>query len=235
MAARRKHLFLAVLSGAAIFVAAGGGCSAQGNEIPAEVEARDAGRRDVLTNEDDPFDSSTASYDARTLFDSGPTATGDSGPVATTCGMKAGSQGGACNMATDLGSISGDSSPSVNSITFTGSTSQWLFVNVSEDSNSINEHDLSLKATLTGPGGSNYDLYLYVDPSGTPTTHSCQTESAQSTNAAGMTDEATITWDDNQITQPNNDTRLVSIKVEHVSGPCGAGNDWSLTVVGNVQ
>ena len=50
-----------------------------------------------------------------------------------------------------------------------------------------------------------------------------------------MTDEATISWDDNQITQPNDDTRLVSIKVEHVSGPCGAGNDWSLTVVGNVK
>ena len=47
-----------------------------------------------------------------------------------------------------------------------------------------------------------------------------------------MPDEVTAVWDDNKISQPNDDTRIVSIKIDHVSGSC---DDWTVTVEGNTQ
>jgi hypothetical protein len=233
----RRVMLWAVLGGAASLIGAFGGCSASGNELPEDEEGvvPDGGHRQVVSHEDDPFDGATANYDAPVVFDSGTPVKTDSGPPAPQCSFQAGSQGGSCPTATDLGSVSGDTDPSQNSVAFTGSTSQWLVVSATEDSNSVVEHDLSVKLTLNAPAGSNYDLYAYVDPSGTPSSRSCQTVSGQSTNAAGVADEVTLTWDDNQISQPNDDTRLVTVKVEHVSGPCGPGNEWSLSVEGHPQ
>ncbi len=229
----RAVIVWAVFGGTIGLVAAAGGCSASGNEIPEAVEVVDAGKRQVIGKDNDPFDGATANYDASTLFDSGtPAAKTDSGPSTPQCGFQPNAQGASCPTAKDLGSVSGDTAASINSVTFSGSTSQWLVVTVTEDSNSVVEHDLFMKITLTGPAGTNYDLTAYVDPSGTPSTRSCQTASGQSNNAAGMEDSVDLTWDDNQVTQPNDDTRLVTIKVDHVSGPCGPGNDWSLTVLG---
>lgn len=229
----RAVIVWAVFGGAMTLIGAAGGCSASGNEIPEDVPEVDAGKRQVVGKDNDPFDGATANYDAATLFDSGTTLPkSDSGPATPQCSFQSNQQGASCPTATDLGSVSGDTAAAQNSVTFTGSTSQWLVVTVTEDSHSVIGHDLSAKFTLTGPAATNYDLYAYVDASGTPTTRSCQTVSGQSNNAAGTADEVSLTWKDKQISQPNDDTRLVTVKVEHVSGPCGTGNEWSLTVVG---
>lgn len=225
---------------ACVSLASWAGCAASGNDIPDDsttgTGSGDGGTRRVVTSQDDPFDSGTnTSYDAGSSrpTDAG-TKTDSASPLAQ-CDFQTGQQGSSCAMASDIGSVSGDTDPSQNSITYTGTTSQWLVVNVTEDSNSVVEHDLMAKFTLTNPPGTNYDLAVYVDPSGTPTSRSCQTVSGQSQNAAGMDDVVGITWDDNQVSQPNIDTRLVSVKIEWVSGPCGAGNGWSLRVDGHTK
>lgn len=228
---RGAPLAWAFLGGLALWV----GCSAEGKDIPEDPVVRDAGRRDVVTADDDPFDSgAVAYYDAGGLFDTGSPTKVDSGPPAPTCGFQTGQQGSSCPMAIDLGSVSGDTDPSINTITYTGTTSAWLILTVTEDSHSIVNHDLSVRFTLTTPSGVNYDLYGYVDPAGTPTTRSCQTVSGQSNNAAGIDDVVTLTWPDKQVSQPNDDTRLVTVRVEYVSGQCDPkGTGWTLTVQGH--
>lgn len=229
---RGAPLAWALLTGLALWV----GCSAQGNDIPEDPPPHDAGpRRDVIASDDDPFDSGQiALYDAGSLFDTGTKPKVDSGPPAPTCDYQTGMQGSSCPMAIDLGSVSGDTDPSINTITYTGTTSTWLILTVTEDSHSIVNHDLSVSFTLTTPSGTNYDLYAYVDPAGSPTTRSCQTVSGQSNNAAGTDDVVSLTWKDKQVAQPNDDTRLVSVRVEWVSGPCDAqSGGWTLTVQGH--
>lgn len=229
----RAAIFLALVGTMGAAAAIGGGCAAQGNDIPNEEVIVDAGHRDVLTATDDPFDSSVASYDAGALYDAGAAdAAPDSNIPVSACAYPSGA-GNSCITAVDLGSVSGDTNPSINSITYTGNSSEWLSVTVREDSSSFINHDPTVKLTLTSPAGGNYDLFAYVDSNGTPTTHSCQTVSNQSTNAAGLDDEVTLKWPDKMISQPNDDTRIVSIRIDQVSGPCGPGNDWSLVVQGN--
>ena len=147
----------------------------------------------------------------------------DSGcPVANTCAG-----------ASDIGSVSGDQSPSGNSITTVGTSSKWLKVTVTEDDNGLLGSPLKLNAVLSSPPGANYDLYVYVDEGGSATSRACSTPTAQSTNPLGQIDEANLQWGEGAIPNGSSDTRVVSIEVRNVSGGCGAGHEWSLIVTGN--
>ncbi len=216
-------------------VAIAGGCSAEGKDIPVDY-VQDSGPRKVITNEEGgdasikPSDAGSSGNDSGGAR-SDATTEEDAAPL-TACSYQTTSPGGTCTAAIDVGMLSGDTTPSINTITHTGKGSQWLMLTVTEDSHGFTEADLSLKITLTSTSGTNYDLYAYVDPTGTPTSRACNTVSGQANNAAGIADEANLIWDDNKISQPNDDTRIVSIKIDHVSGPC---DDWTVTIEGNTQ
>lgn len=239
MAFGRSTAFGSVaIASVAIISAASGACSAEGNDIPVEI-VREAGGRDVINGSEDPGDSSIKPYDASSLYDSGTSSNEDSGSASDssslpTCNLNPGAQGGTCTAAVDLGSVSGDDNPSINTITFTGKGSQWLSVLVTEDVSGALDHDLSVRVTLNGPAATNYDLFAYVDTSGTASTRACTTASGQSNNAEGVADVVNLLWDDTKIGS-SDDTRIVSIKVDHVSGPCGPNDEWSITVEGHPQ
>lgn len=221
-----------------VWLAAGGGllyggCSAHGNDVDPSAPEGDGGPRRVIVNDPGKIDGAVA-YDAATLFDGGSKTDGaapdDGGPVSLACGFITAQPGGTCPTATDLGSVSGDTDPAINTIKYTGTGSSWLFFEVTEDSSSVSRNDLSVGLKLTGPAGTNYDLYGYVDPSGTKTSRACATVTGQSNNAAGTDDQVRLGWNDSNF---SSDTRLVSIRIEHVSGPCGPTDGWSLEVLGH--
>lgn len=220
---------------AAVVSATSGACSAEGNDIPVEV-VRDASGRDVINGQES--DSSITASDASSSSSDSGSSQSDAAPTDSsalpTCNLNPTGQGGTCTAAVDLGSVSGDENPSINSITFTGKGSQWLSVLVTEDVSGVLDHDLSVRVTLNSPTGANYDLFAYVDPSGTATTRACTTASGQSNNAEGVADVVNLLWDDSKVGS-SDDTRIVSIKVDHVSGPCGPNDEWSITVEGHPQ
>ena len=139
----------------------------------------------------------------------------------------------ACANARDIGQVSGDTSPSTNSVTATGSTSEWLTLKVTEDDSSPVGHGMGLKVTLAGPPGTNYDLYLYVDTGGSATSRACGTPTTSSRNPAGQTDQATLSWGEGSVANGSDDTRIVTIEVRNVSGPCGLDNPWTIVAQGN--
>jgi hypothetical protein len=232
-----------VFISAAVFgFAAVGGCSASGNDVPVDPIVVDGGeKRNVINANEGDGGVGQQDYDARSLFDSGSSTPTDGAPKSdsstsgTACGYVTSAQGGTCAAATDIGQVSGDTNPSTNTVTFQGKGSQWLFVNVTEDKHGLFATDLKARIKLTAPSGANYDLFAFVDPGGTPTTHSCSTASGQSNNAAGVDEQVDLIWKDNKLTSDSDDTRLVSIQVDWVSGPCGTGDEWTVTVEGNPQ
>lgn len=135
-----------------------------------------------------------------------------------------------CGAATDLGSISGDKNANVKTASGTGS--QWFKILVTEDDSAIDANDLEMKAVLTSPAGSNYDLFLYLPSSG-PTTRNCTTISKSSTSTSSS-DQASLSWGESGLfANGDDDDRTVTVEVRHVSGPCTA--PWSLSVYGNTK
>ena len=136
-----------------------------------------------------------------------------------------------CMHAADLGQVSGDTTgPGVNA---TGSTSKWLAVRVTEDDQGILGVPLNVTANLTSPPGANFDLFLYMDPAGTPSTRMCTGAPVASSTKASGVDTATHSWGESVTANNGDDTRIVSIEVRHVSGACAPGATWSLTVTGH--
>ena len=137
-----------------------------------------------------------------------------------------------CQGATDIGSVSGDtSSQPVNE---SGFTSTWMQIKVTEDDTNPLGKKLNFHATLTSPASTNFDLYVYLDDgsSSSPTTRACGAPSAQSTNATGP-DTASLTWGEGTPANGSDDTRIVSIEVRYVGGTCDPSAKWSLVVTGN--
>jgi hypothetical protein len=118
----------------------------------------------------------------------------------------------------DMGSLSGDTGAGLRIVA--GYSSYWIKVALSEDS--ISATDLGLKATLTSPVGSNFDLFVHAESCGTPT--------ATSEKPAGQVDVATVRVADTLAT----DDQFVLIEVRHIGADaCDPSNQWSLTVEGN--
>ncbi|MBX3225879.1 MAG: hypothetical protein KIT84_30120 [Labilithrix sp.] len=118
----------------------------------------------------------------------------------------------------NLGYVSGDSYSDVARAT--GSTSYWMKVVVGEDSWS--GRPLRVRATLTSPPGTNYDLFIH--------TRSCSTATKSSTKLTG---DDVISHSQPDATLGADDDYLVMIEVRHVSGTCSATEKWTLKVEGN--
>ena len=133
-----------------------------------------------------------------------------------------------CMGATDLGMVSGDQGADVKSSQGTGS--KWFTVRVTEDDNSAFGAKLWMKATLTSPPGSNYDLYVYVPGSDT---RECSAVTKSSTTSA-TTDTAGVEFGEGgTFSNGSSDDRTVTVEVRHVSGTCSATDQWTLTINGN--
>jgi hypothetical protein len=189
-----------------------------GGDDSGDVPADDAGT-----------DTSTSSYDADPGpgFDAAPV---DSAPGPGEGGTTSCTSPNTCQAANDIGSVSGDTSSPAKSTT--GITSEWIMVKITEDDSGVVGRKLNAHVSLTSPPGANFDLFLYVDTGGSPTSRACTTVSASSTNPTGA-DTASLNWGEGTIPNGSDDTRIVSVEVRWISGTCSPGSKWTLTVSGN--
>jgi hypothetical protein len=133
----------------------------------------------------------------------------------------------ACTGATDLGSISGDSNADVQ--TAQGSGSQWFQVRVTENDNTLGARALHMKAELTSPAGSNFDVFLYLPGSGT----GLECSSVENSSTTSGVENASIEWGESFIPNGALDDRSVTVEVRWVSGTCAPSAKWTLKVFGN--
>jgi hypothetical protein len=162
------------------------------------------------------------SIDAPLTFDAAP----DAPPMGTSCASV-----NTCPAAMALMSVSGDSGSPV--VTATDYRSTWFSVRVSEDDEDIFAVPMGIRAQLTSPMGSNFDLFVYVNTGSDVV--SCTTPSASSTMGAGAVDSALVTWGESgTFSNGDDDDRTVSIEVRAAaSTTCAASAPWQLTVYGN--
>lgn len=132
--------------------------------------------------------------------------------------------------ATTLTSIAGDQSgPTDNA---TGTTSEWLRIDLTEQDSSLTAHAMKLTATLSSPPGSNFDLYAYLGSKIGDI--QCTTPKGQSTNPAGQTDTVSFDWGETgTFANGSDDSATVMLEVRWVSGTCSSGSTWSLAAHGN--
>ena len=87
-----------------------------------------------------------------------------------------------------------------------------------------------MQTTLVSPPGANYDLYVYVPGSDT---RECSNVTKSST-LSSTTDTASAEFGEGgTFSNGSSDDRTVTVEVRHVSGPCTASDQWTLTVNGN--
>jgi hypothetical protein len=153
--------------------------------------------------------------------DSGGTLDGGTDGGTTGCGPA-----NTCPTSTSMGSVRGD--VGADTVTANGSTSQWLYVNVTEADNSIIGSDLYMVATLASPPGVNFDLYIYAGQKSPPL--ACSPVTRQSTSQ-GL-DAVEYSWGEGIIPNGSDDSRLITIEVRHVSGTCDPQKKWTLNVYG---
>lgn len=134
-----------------------------------------------------------------------------------------------CTGATDLGSVSGDTGADVK--TASGSGSQWFKVRVTEDDSSITAISLIVKAELTSPPGTNFDVFLYV--AGGSSGQECSAVNASSTNASGLDTAKSEFGESGVFSNGSDDSRTVSVEVRWISGTCSAATPWTLTIRGD--
>ncbi len=128
--------------------------------------------------------------------------------------------------ATTLTSLAGDESGATDNAT--GSTSEWLRIDLSEQDNSPIGKPMKVTATLTSPPGSNFDLYLYLGSKVGDI--QCTNPKGQSTNPAGQTDSVSFEWGETgSLANGSDDSATVMIEVRAASGTtCSSGSTGSL-------
>jgi hypothetical protein len=225
---------LVAIATASLLMASVGACAANGagdatGDDAAPSDPDDAGVEAV------PDAHAASSFDVAPLdtgpgFDATPGASGDSGGGG---GSTAGcAYPNDCQGAANVQSISGDTGSDTRTVS--GYTSKWLQILVTEDDHSPIGRKLHIAATLTSPPGLNFDLYLYVDEGGTPTSRACgPTPNESSTNPAGQPDTVSHRWGEGAIANNSDDSRIVSLEVRHVDGACDPNAKWTLTITGN--
>ena len=128
---------------------------------------------------------------------------------------------------TSMGSVSGDTTS--NPVSRQGTTSEFVTVNVSEDSSSVFGNSMEVKVVLVSPAGTNFDLYVY----GSGTTKTC-TALMGSSKLTTSTDTVGLEWGEGGgFSNGSDDDRVLTLEVRHVSGTCAPGSKWTLSVVGN--
>jgi hypothetical protein len=132
----------------------------------------------------------------------------------------------ACTAPAAAGTLSGDTASTP--VTITGTTSRWVKVHVNENDNSPVGKALSLRAALTSPAGSNFDLFLY---DGAPS--QCVTPDFSSTTTGP--DQVEVEWGESGVLSNGvSDSRDVYVEVRYVGGSCPPSGNWSLTFTGNL-
>lgn len=137
-----------------------------------------------------------------------------------------------CPQTRGIGTISGDTSPANNTVTTTGSTSEWISVRVTENDNSAIGRALSITAKLTSSAGTNYDMFLYVNDGSAKA--ECTNVAAQSSDP-GAIDSASTSWGEGSFGNNKDDSATVTIRVQHIAGPCDTIDPWKLEVTGNTK
>ncbi len=140
--------------------------------------------------------------------------------------------GAVCSAARLIGSVSGDTADA--GVKATGTTSAWVHVRVTEDDSAWSGRPVRLRATLTSPGGADFELHAFLDTSrnddaGLDCAHEVGTAIR---GAEGSTLD--ISWGDPADASANgvDDGRTVALEVRHVAGECRAGASWTLDVQG---
>jgi hypothetical protein len=135
-----------------------------------------------------------------------------------------------CFSAASLGSMSGDTGSGV--ITFSGHQATWVTVRMTENEDGPFARRMRLRAQLDSPPGSNFDLYLYVNPNSDVL--ECNNVRGSSTNGAGEADIVAIGWGESgTFANGVDDSRTVAIEIRHVSGTCDPNATWFLELRGN--
>jgi hypothetical protein len=135
-----------------------------------------------------------------------------------------------CGGASDLGSLAGDDDP--QTISRQGRGSQWFRVRVNETYGGATAAQMKLTLSLVSPPGTNYDLFTRIDPDSDRVVCSGNAVYA-SARPAGTTDEIVMRWGEQYTANNSDDSRTVTIFVQHVTGPCGPDDKWTLLVQGN--
>jgi hypothetical protein len=134
-----------------------------------------------------------------------------------------------CSNATQLGSISGDTTTADK--TANGTTSQWFTVAVTEDDSGVLGVPMKLQVTLHSPSNENFDLYVYLG--GSVGAVECTTVQSSSTNGTGAIDSVALTWGETgTFSNGSDDSRTVTIEVRAVS-TCDSAEPWAMTVHGH--
>jgi len=133
-----------------------------------------------------------------------------------------------CQTARDVGTISADTDG--NPLQVTGTSSEWLKLKATEDNSSIFGHDLAVKFTLISPDSSDDNLYVYLDESAGADGRACGDATASSKKPLGQIDALDLSYGDHL---GSDDTHTISVRVDHVRGPCGPGHEWQLKIEGN--
>jgi hypothetical protein len=218
--ATRSIVVAAVALGAAL-VACGTDTDTAANPVVVDSGAADTGTPDTGSSEiaDSGAPDAYTTVDAANIYDDA--GAGDTCAYPTKCPQTRG--------VGPVDGISGDTgSPSAST---TGTSSEWLTIRVNENDTSPKGKKLSLKATLTSAPGSVFDLYLYKND-GTAAAE-CTTVLGQAMDPSGN-QTVQISWGEGAVSNGNYDSATVTIRVQHVSGPCDAGA-WSLKLEGNAS
>jgi hypothetical protein len=134
-----------------------------------------------------------------------------------------------CQSASNLGTTSGDSNDG-SVLTASGGGQEFFLVRATEDNHSPIGEALELKATLTVPSGSDFDLYAYIDAD--IDTSPCPLTATQaSANGPGTAEEIIIMWGDGITGSGNDDSRNIVLEVRFGGFSCEG--EWSLSVQGN--
>ena len=225
---RAAHVAAALALGGVAVATLSAACGSNGDVTTATGDSGSAfGADDGSTPSDDAgivIIDAYAPDDAR-WDDSAAALTFDSG--APTCGFPT-----VCPQTRGIGTISGDTSPANNTVTTTGSTSEWISVRVTENNNSGFGHAMSITAKLTSAAATNYDLFVYVNDGSAKA--EC-TKVAGLSSDPGSTDTASAKWGEGSVANGKVDDATVTIRVQHITGPCDTIDPWKLEVTGNTQ
>jgi hypothetical protein len=167
------------------------------------------------------YDAAWDDSSAAMVFDSGASSCGFPSACPQTRGL------------TGTGAISGDTSPANNTVSTTGTTSEWITVRVSEDyNNAVLGRALSITAKLTSAAGTDYDLFVYTNDGSAKA--ECTKVAAQSSDP-GAVDTVSTSWGEGAVPNGKDDSLTVTIRVQHISGPCDALDPWKLEVTGHTK
>lgn len=245
---RRTLSLLAICSSSFALYACGASGEA-GEEFDYGIDAAafvDAGKRDGSTDGGKGDGSADGSADGSTDGSTDASADGSTGDASADAGpVDAGPPDAgapdlcanptACASGASLGSVSGDTGSDF--LQSTGTSSKWMLVRVTENDSSVfSRPPLRARFTLIHNPNTRFDLYLYKAGNNGGGTRNCSSVSA--TGARGSTSNlatASLSWDDTTGFGGNDDSTNVMVEIRHVSGPCGAGREWQLSVDGNAQ